>query len=114
MTPLELAKACAAVADEKKSEDIVILDLREVSGFTDYFVVCSVGSEPQLKAVVGALREKMKEAWGIRPVAVDGFPASHWVVVDFGAVVAHLFHAGKRQYYRLEDLWGDAPRVPWP
>lgn len=113
MTSLELAKTCATVADDKKAADIVVLDMRAVATFTDYFVICSADSEPQLKAIANTLRETVKEKFGTLPLAIDGYPASQWVVADFSDVVVHLFNAQKRALYALEDLWNDAPRVEW-
>jgi ribosome-associated protein len=107
-----LARACAAAAADKKAEDIEIIDLQGVSSFTDYFVVCTGTSDPQLKAIAGGIRAAIREEFGIGPASEDGYPASHWVVIDYGQVVVHVFHEDKRQYYTLEDLWGDAPRVP--
>jgi ribosome-associated protein len=97
----------------KKAEDIVVLDLREISSFTDFFVICSASSEPQLKAIAGEVEATLKEEHGIRAVAVDGFPASQWIVLDYLQVVVHIFHRDKRAFYSLEDLWGDARRLSW-
>jgi ribosome-associated protein len=91
----------------------VVLDLREISTFTDFFVICSAASEPQLKAIAGEIEMRLKEDDKIRPAAVDGFPASHWIVLDYLQVVVHIFHREKRAFYSLEDLWGDAPRLAW-
>ena len=90
-----------------------MLDLRNISTFTDFFVICSATSEPQLKAIAGEIEARLKEEHRIRAVAVDGFPASQWIVLDFLEVVIHIFHRDKRGFYSLEDLWGDAPRVAW-
>jgi ribosome-associated protein len=90
-----------------------VLDLREISSFTDFFLICSGTSEPQLKAIANEIESRLKEEHRIRAVAVDGFPASQWVVLDYLQVVVHIFHRDKREYYSLEDLWGDAPRVEW-
>jgi ribosome-associated protein len=89
----------------------VILDLRGISSFTDFFVICSGTSEPHLKAIAGEIEQRLKEDHGIRPVAVDGFPASQWMVLDYLQVIVHVFHSDKRAFYSLEDLWGDAPRL---
>jgi ribosome-associated protein len=89
------------------------LDLRGISSFTDFFVICSATSEPQLKAIAGEIESRLKEEHTTRPVAVDGFPASQWIVLDYLQVVVHIFHRDKRDFYSLEDLWGDAPRVEW-
>jgi ribosome-associated protein len=106
-----VARVCAAAAADKKAEDIVLLDLRGVSGFTDFFLICSGTSEPQLKAISSAMREKVREVCGSRPLAEDGYPVSQWVVLDFGGVICHLFHGDKRGFYDLESLWSDAKRV---
>ncbi len=90
-----------------------MLDLRDISSFTDFFVICSGTSEPHLKAIGGEIETKLKQDYGIRAVAVDGFPASQWMVLDYLQVIVHVFHQAKREFYSLEDLWGDAPRVEW-
>jgi ribosome-associated protein len=90
-----------------------VLDLRTISTFTDFFVICSATSEPQLKAIAGEIEARLKEEHGVRAVAVDGFPASQWIVLDYLQVVVHIFHRDKREFYSLEDLWGDAPRLAW-
>jgi ribosome-associated protein len=111
ITPEDLAKACAELASNKKAEEIVMLDLRGISSFTDFFVICSGTSEPHLKAIAGEIEQRLKEDHGIRPAAVDGFPASQWMVLDYLQVIVHVFHSDKRAFYSLEDLWGDAPRL---
>ena len=107
-----IARACAAAAAEKKAENPVLLDLRGVSGFTDFFLICSGSSEPQLKAISSSIRESVREKHGQRPFAEDGYPASQWVVLDYGDVICHLFYGEKRAFYDLENLWSDAKRVP--
>lgn len=74
-------------------------------------MICSAGSEPQLKAIANEIETRLKEDHGLRAAAVDGFPASQWIVLDYLEVVIHIFHRDKRGFYSLEDLWGDAPRV---
>lgn len=106
-----IARACAAAASDKKAENLVLLDLRGVSGFTDFFLICSGSSEPQLKAISSSIRESVREQFGQRPHAEDGYPASQWVVLDYGDVICHLFHGEKRGYYDLESLWSDAKLV---
>lgn len=106
-----LARACAQAALDKKAEDIVILDMRLISTFTDFFVICSATSEPQLKAVASSIREQVRDLHGRRPTTEDGFPASQWVVIDYGEVIVHVFYTEKREFYRLEDLWNDAARI---
>lgn len=107
-----IARACAVAAADKKAENLVLLDLRGVSGFTDFFLICSGSSEPQLKAISSSIRESIREQFGQRPLAEDGYPASQWVVLDYGDVICHLFYGEKRGFYDLENLWSDARRVP--
>ena len=90
-----------------------MLDLRDISTFTDFFVICSASSEPQLKAIAGEIETRLKQEQQVHPVAIDGFPASQWIVLDYMQVVVHIFHAEKRAFYSLEDLWGDAPHLAW-
>jgi ribosome-associated protein len=91
----------------------VVLDLEGISSFTDYFVICSGTSEPQLKAIAAEIEERLKTEHGIRAVSVDGFPASQWIVLDYLQVLVHVFRQEKREFYSLEDLWSDARRVDW-
>ena len=89
----------------------MVLDLREISTFTDFFVICSGTSEPHLKAIASEIETKLREDHDLRPAAVDGFPASQWIVMDYLQVIVHVFHREKRDFYSLEDLWSDAPRL---
>ena len=91
----------------------MVLDLRGISTFTDFFVICSGTSEPHLKAIAGEIEERLKTDHDLRAVSIDGFPASQWIVLDYMQVIAHVFHREKRAFYSLEDLWGDAPRLAW-
>ena len=111
LTSLKLAKLCRTIAEDKKAEDPVILDLRKVSAVSDFFVICSAQSEPQLKAIANGLEKELKEQYGLFPTAVDGFPKSQWIVADYGSVMVHIFHTNRRGHYALEDLWSDAPKV---
>jgi ribosome-associated protein len=108
---LILARLCIAAAEDKKATDPVIMDLREVSSITDFLVICSAQSEPQLKAIANGVEQALKESLDRRPLAVDGFPTSQWIVIDYGEVMLHIFHDAKRGVYALEDLWSDAPVV---
>jgi ribosome-associated protein len=114
LTSEQLAIFCAQSALNKKAEDIVILDLRGVSTFTDFFLICSGTSEPQLKAIANEIESQLRQEHGTKPRRVDGFPLSQWVVVDLGDVVVHIFHESKRRLYALEDLWGEVPRLALP
>ena len=87
--------------------------MRSISTFTDFFVICSATSEPQLKAITNEIETRLREDHAIRPSTIDGFPASQWIVLDYLQVVVHVFHQDKRAFYSLEDLWGDAPRIDW-
>jgi len=108
---LDLARQCVSGALDKKALDPIILDLRNISSITDYLVVCSAQSEPQIKAIANGVEQSVKEALERQPLAVDGFPTSQWIVVDYGEVMFHIFHEAKRGVYALEDLWSDAPQV---
>jgi len=103
----------ARAADHKKAENIVILDLREISSFADFFVICSGSSEPQIKAITSAVRTTLRDAHGVQPNAVDGMPGSQWMVIDYGDVLVHVMHGDRRDFYSLDDLWSDAPLVEW-
>ena len=108
---LKLAKLCRAFAEDKKALDPVILDLRELSSVADFFVICAAESEPQLKAIGNGLEKTLKDEHDVRPLAVDGYPVSQWIVVDYGDVMVHIFHQAQRGKYNLEGLWRDAPKV---
>ena len=113
MTDTEnLSRVCAVAASDKKAEDIILLDMRGVSDFTDFFLICSANSEPQLKAIASSIREKAREECGSRPISADGFPVSQWIVADFGGLICHVFLNSKRAFYDLEGLWSDAKRIP--
>ncbi len=112
LTGLELAHRCVQFAQDKKALDPIILDLQKVSTIADYLVICSAQSEPQLKAIANGVEKGLKDEFGRYPLAVDGFPTSQWIVVDYGDVMFHIFHEQKRGVYALEDLWSDAPQVP--
>ena len=108
---LDVARQCVWAAQEKKALDPIILDLRNISTITDYLVICSAQSEPQIKAIANGVEQALKEGTGRYPLAVDGFPTSQWIVIDYGDVMFHIFHEQKRGVYALEDLWSDAPQV---
>jgi ribosome-associated protein len=103
--------ACRELAGNRKAEDIVILDVRQLSSVTDYFVIATGSSEPHLRAIVDELTEKLLEEHRLRPRAIDGALQTGWVVLDFFDVIVHVMRQEVRQRYDLETLWGDAPRV---
>jgi ribosome-associated protein len=111
LSGLELARHCVWASQEKKALDPIILDLRKISTITDYLVICSAQSEPQIKAIANGVEQALKEGFERHPLAVDGFPTSQWIVIDYGDVMFHIFHEQKRTVYALEDLWSDAPQV---
>jgi len=105
------ARAIAGFVDEKQGERIAVLDVRELSSFTDFLVIVSGNSEPHLKAIASGIREGMREKHSIKAHSEDGSPGSQWLVLDYIDVVVHLFAADKREFYGMEDLWGDAPQL---
>lgn len=107
--PLALARRIAQLALEKRATDVVVLDLRQLSSACDFFVVASGLSEPQVRAITDHVEESLGGE-GIRPWHVEGRQNRRWVLLDYVDVVAHFFHRETRDYYRLENLWGDAPR----
>jgi ribosome-associated protein len=109
LSPEALAGAIVDYAADRKALDIVQLDLREIIGYTDYFVVCSGRSERQTKAIHDAIYEGMKSAYGRLPQRVEGLPGARWILMDYLDVVVHVFVPEARDYYRLEQLWGEAP-----
>ena len=111
MDSRKLALLCRELADNKKAEDIVILDVRELSSVTDYFVIASGTSEPHLRAIVDEITDRLREDYGLRPKAIDGTLQAAWVVLDYFDVIVHVMRADVRERYDLETLWGDAPRV---
>jgi len=111
MDSRKLALLCREFADNKKAEDIVILDVRKLSSVTDFFVVASGTSEPHLRAILDEVTDQLREEHQLRPRAVDGSPHAAWVVLDYFDVIVHVMRADVRERYDLESLWGDAPRL---
>lgn len=110
-TPLELARVAATAADEKKATDIVVIDLTDQSDVCDYFVICTTLNKPQSDAVLEAVEEKVKANCQEAPLSIEGRAGSNWTLMDYGAVVVHVFRPESRDYFRLERLWADARRV---
>lgn len=111
MEAKKLAQLCRELADNKKAEDIVVLDVRKQSSVTDYFVVCSGTSEPHLRAIVSELEDRLWEDHHLKPRAEDGAEGGRWVVMDFFDVIVHVMHPEVRRQYDLEGLWSDAKPV---
>jgi ribosome-associated protein len=111
MDAQKLAFFCRKMADAKKAENLVILDMRELTSVADYFVIGTGSSEPHLRAIVDEITEKLRLQHGVRPRAIDGTLHTAWIVLDFGDVLVHVMRADQREKYDLEGLWGDAPRL---
>jgi ribosome-associated protein len=109
LSPEQLAERVAVLAADKKAADIRILDLRGVVGYTDYFVICSGNTERQTKAIHDGIHEELKKAHGLLPRRVEGDREARWILMDYLDVVVHIFTPQAREFYRLEQLWGDAP-----
>jgi ribosome-associated protein len=111
MDSKQLALLCREFADNKKAEDLAVLDVRKLSSVTDFFVIVSGTSEPHLRAILDEITDRLREEYDERPRAVDGTARGAWVVLDFFDVIVHIMRADVRERYDLESLWGDAPRV---
>ncbi len=109
MTPTELALRIAEYAADKKAIDIVELDLRGVLGYTDYFLICSGNTERQTKAIHDGIMQGCKHDHELLPRSVEGLSEGQWVLMDYLDVVVHIFTPATRDFYRLEQLWGEAP-----
>jgi ribosome-associated protein len=111
MKPEEIAEAIAEYATDRKALDIVQLDLREIISYTDYFVICTGRSERQTKAVHDAIHMGMKDEHRLLPARVEGLTEGRWILMDYLDVVVHLFTPQTREFYKLEQLWGEAPTL---
>jgi nicotinate-nucleotide adenylyltransferase len=110
LSALEVARKIVDAAEDKKAADIVLLDVSELTSMADYFVICSGGSERQLGAIGDGITEKLREE-GVRPIGREGGSNSHWTLVDFGAVIVHIFAPPERDYYQLERHWSKAKTI---
>jgi ribosome-associated protein len=109
--PAEVEGALKA-ADAKQAADLVVLDLREAAGFTDYFVICSGQNARQIRAIADAVMEALAER-GVKPAHLEGYDRSEWVLIDYFDFVVHVFLPETRRFYGLERLWGNAEPVPF-
>ena len=107
--PTEISKAVRAALD-KKAADVVVLDLRNTSAFTDFFILCSGNSQRQVKAIADSVEETLR-AVKVRPAHVEGYDRADWVLMDFFTFIVHVFTPQTRAFYGLERLWGDAERI---
>jgi ribosome-associated protein len=110
MSPGRLATTIAAHAADRKAIDIVALDLREVAGYTDFFVICSGNTDRQTKAIHDAIHLGLKKEQRLLPRRVEGLSEARWILMDYLDVVVHVFTPETRDFYRLEALWGEVPR----
>ncbi|HEV2582829.1 MAG TPA: ribosome silencing factor [Ktedonobacteraceae bacterium] len=108
--PVQLARAAADIAYDKKASDILVLDIKDISSFADYFVICSGNNTRQITAIADALDEELDKQ-GARVLHREGTSESGWLLLDFGDVIVHIFGLKEREYYRLEHLWNEAKTV---
>ncbi len=104
-----LLETCVALLKEKKAQEILSLDIRELSVVADYFLLATAGNNRQAQALADHLREETKKL-AISPLRVNGYQEGRWVLLDYASVIVHIFLPEERQYYNLERLWGDAPQ----
>ena len=100
----------ARAAAEKKATDEVVLDLREVASFTEYFLICTGASTRQVQAISNSVEDELRKA-GRRPSHIEGYSSAEWILLDYGDFIVHIFSPASRRFYDLERLWRDAPRV---
>ncbi|KAB2853900.1 MAG: ribosome silencing factor [Chloroflexi bacterium] len=105
MTTLDYARAIVDIISDVKGEDVVLLDLRDVTVITDFFIICTGNSDRQLKAIIEKISQGMKEKHDLRGARIEGNPEGGWVLVDYGDIVVHVFTEDQRDYYDLEGLW---------
>ena len=108
--PAHLAELVAGYAADVKARELVELDLRDVLGYTDYFVICTGNTDRQTKAIHDRIHEGMKKDHGVLPRRVEGLAEARWILMDYLDVVVHVFTPDAREFYRLEQLWGEAPK----
>jgi ribosome-associated protein len=104
-----LADRIAGIASDRKAADIRVIDLRGIVSYTDFFVVCSGNTERQTKAIHDAVHQELKDGHGLLPRRTEGDREARWILLDYLDCVVHIFTPEARQYYRLEQLWGEAP-----
>jgi ribosome-associated protein len=110
MTLMTLLRRAAHAALDKKADDVVVLDLRRLSSFTDYFLLASGSNQRQLVAIADSISETLRRE-GYRPNHVEGYPRQEWMLLDYDDFVVHLFTPRTRNFYGLERLWGEAARI---
>ena len=111
MSPAELARRIASIADSKQAEDIVALDVGEILGYTDVLVICTARNERLAKAIHDEVHIRLKHEDDLLPRRVEGLPEARWVLLDYLDCILHVFVPETRDLYRLDQLWGEAKRV---
>jgi ribosome-associated protein len=111
MESKKLAVLCREFAEDKKAEDVVVIDVSKLSSVTDFFVICSGTSEPHLRAISSEIEDRLRDTHQVSPRAIDGDVRSPWQALDYFDVIVHVMRPETRAKYDLEGLWGDAPRV---
>jgi ribosome-associated protein len=106
----EKALLCAEVADRFQANDLVVLDISRFSSFADYFIICSGKSSRQVQGIADHIEDTLRES-GFKPLGVEGKRDGHWVLMDYGDVIIHIFYEPVRSFYDLESLWADAPQL---
>jgi ribosome-associated protein len=106
----DAVKIAAAAASDKKAQNLVVLDLRTLASFTEYFVICNGNNQRQVQAISNAIEEQLREA-GKRPLHIEGYSNAEWILLDYGDFIVHVFGDSARRFYDLERLWRDAKRV---
>ncbi len=109
LSPAQLAGTIAALAGDKKASDVVEIDVRAALGYTDFFLVCSGNTDRQAKAIHDGIHQGLKADHGLLPRRVEGLQESRWILMDYLDVVVHVFTPEAREFYRLEQLWGEVP-----
>jgi ribosome-associated protein len=109
MNPEQLAETIAGLAADKKAADVVELDVRGVLGYTDFFLVCSGNTARQTKGIHDGIHQILKDDHGLLPRRVEGLREARWILMDYLDVVVHIFTPDARDFYRLEQLWGEVP-----
>jgi ribosome-associated protein len=104
----ELVELAASAASDKKAQDIIIMDMRTTVPVTDYFLIAGANSTTQVRAIADAIEDKLEEA-GQKVIHKEGYREGHWILLDYGNVVAHIFVNDDRRFYNIEQLWADAP-----
>ncbi|MCL2396615.1 MAG: ribosome silencing factor [Defluviitaleaceae bacterium] len=107
---MQAVKVAYSAIDDKMGEEIVVLDIHEVSIISDFFIIASAKNSNQLKAMAESVQEKLAQL-GIRPRHIEGVQSARWILLDFGYIIVHLFCKEEREYYRLDRLWGDAVQI---